>query len=377
MVEDRKGNDARWIILSASVIVLSLLIQFYVTNCGLLQTHDSHEYLSAAKSFRMHGTLAGSDGTPYVFWPPLFPVILSIFKDAATAMIWVNLILSGCVGVLMSRLASRHLNDFRMRTGFLVAWMMGVHQLLISVFLWSELIFLLLLLAFVEHVILSVTSRRSLAFAFVLGTLLCLQRNAGLFVVPAASVWLMFREGNKLRSPGPALILLLSTSGGLWWNATNMFGSIATRVTDLDYFSFILDNVMVVTDGLSQSVLPFTTFSIPIAFLIVASPIALIWPSRKLSAHFFLMALICCFYLAGMAILFQLDHGDADRYAAVILPFLLLFIFKIVERGYIKSNKMIRTIMLVAMIVWLAYPLMRTVKNALQWHEVSCERVDS
>jgi hypothetical protein len=372
MVPDRKINDARWMILSAAVIILSLLIQFYVTNCGLLLTNDSREYLFAAKSFREHGVLTGTDGAPYVFWPPLFPMILSLFKDAATVMIWINLVLSGCVGVLISRLASRHLSDIRLRTGFLVSWMLGIHQLLISVFLWSELIFLVLLLAFVEQVIRSTTSQRSLVFAFLLGALLCLQRNAGLFVVPAAAIWLMFGDDNKLKSPWRALIVMLSIAGGLWWNVTNMFGTITTRVTDLDYFSFILDNVMIVTDGLSKSILPFTTFSIPIAMLIVVSPIVLIWPSRKLSGDFFLMALTCCFYLAGMAIVFRLDPGDADRYAAVILPFLLLFIFKILERGYTKSSKMIRTILLVAMIGWLAYPLMRTVRNALQWNEGNC-----
>src|SRR5688572_11016985 len=142
MVPGRKSNDARWMILSAAIIVLSLVIQFYVTNCGLLLTHDSLEYLSAAIGFREHGVLTGTDGTPYVFWPPLFPLILSFFKDAPTVMVWINLALSGCVGVLISRLGSRHLTDVRLRTAFLASWMLGIHQLLISVFLWSELIFL-------------------------------------------------------------------------------------------------------------------------------------------------------------------------------------------------------------------------------------------
>src|SRR5688572_27443379 len=142
MVPAKKSSDTRWMILSSSVIVLSLVIQFYVTNCGLLLTHDSREYLSAARSFREHGVLTGTDGTPYVFWPPLFPLILSFFKDATTVMVWINLALSGCVGVFISKLASRHLTDVRLRTALLASWMLGIHQLLISVFLWSELIFL-------------------------------------------------------------------------------------------------------------------------------------------------------------------------------------------------------------------------------------------
>lgn len=368
----------RWKLSCAFIIFIALVIQFYVTQCGLLLTHDSREYLSAAKSFAENGTLTGSDGAPYVFWPPLFPVFLSLFAHPEAVMVWINLVLSGVVGILVARLASQHLSDLRLRTGYLIAWMLGVHQLLISVFLWSELVFLVLLLCFAEQVIRAAHSPRALALAFLLGFLLCLQRNAGLFIVPAAALWLTFNEGNKLRSIGRATVVFLSTAGGIWWNVANMYGSVRTRVSDLDYFSAVLDNVLVVTDGIAQSILPFTIFSIPIALVVFMSPIVLIWPTRRLSDHFLLMALICCFYLAGMSVLFQLDPGDADRYSAVILPFLLLMVFRSVENIYRKPVKMIRTILFAGMICWLAYPLLRTAKNALQWHEVSCnESVDS
>jgi len=371
MAPERKNKDLIWTVSSASVIIISLLIQFFVTNCGLLLTHDSLQYLAASQSFYEQGIFTGSDGSPYVFWPPLLPIILSVFTDPQEAMVWINLILSALVGVMLSRLASQHLKDNGLRISFLIAWMWGVHQLLISVFLWSELFFLLLLLLFAELVIRSTSSRAALAGAFIVGFLLCLQRNAGLFIVPAAGLWFLLKE-DAPRSPRSAFIILLSAAGGAWWNATNMFGTISTGVSNLDYFSFVLDNVLIVTDGVAQSVLPFTILSIPVAIVIVASPIVLIWPSRKLSDSFLLMALICCFYIAGMATLFKLDHGDADRYAAVILPFLLLTVFRIIENVFRKANKMIRIVLLIGMLAWLAYPLIRTGRNALQWHQVSC-----
>jgi hypothetical protein len=371
MAPDHKTRDLRWIVCSSCVIVISLLIQFYITNCGLLLTYDSREYLAAAQSFSEQGVFLGRDGGPYVFWPPLFPLILSFFDDPAGAMVWINLVVSACIGVLIMRLASQHLNAFGLRIGFLMAWMWGVHQLLISVFLWSELFFLLLLLLFAEFVVRATASRAALAGAFVTGFLLCLERNAGLFIVPAASLWFLLKGGQK-KSFTPALVILLSVAGGVWWNVTNMFGSVSTAVSELDYFSFVLDNIHITTDGLAQSILPFKIFSIPFAILIIVAPVVLIWPSRRLSDHFLLMALICCFYIAGMAILFELDPGDADRYAAVILPFILLTIFRVFENIFRKANNMIGTILLIGMLAWLAYPLARTAKNALQWHEVNC-----
>src|SRR5688572_17596485 len=98
MAPDRKTKELRWKVACGGVIVISLLIQFYVTNCGLLLTYDSREYLSAANSFNEQGVFMGTDGTPYVFWPPLFPMILSLFADPQAAMVWINLVVSALIG---------------------------------------------------------------------------------------------------------------------------------------------------------------------------------------------------------------------------------------------------------------------------------------
>lgn len=371
MTPDLKDRDIRWIASSACVVIISLLIQFYVTHCGLLLTHDSREYLSAAQSFGEEGVFNGTDGSPFVYWPPLFPVILSLFANPQTAMVWINMLVSALIGVLISRLAFRQLTTFGLRIGFLIGWMWGVHQLLIAVFLWSELIFLLLLLLFVEFLLKATVSRAALAGAFLVGFMLCLQRNAGLFIVPAAAVWLLLRKDSR-RAPGPAIIILLSVVGGVWWNASNMFGSVRTEVGELVFFSSMLNNVLITTDGLAQSTLPFTIFSIPFAIVIICSPVVLLWPSQRLSDHLLLMALICSFYIAGMAIQFKLDPGDADRYAAVILPFFLLTIFWLLEGIFMRVNNTIGTILLIGMVLWLAYPLLRTARNAVQWHDATC-----
>lgn len=369
----RTYDDARrWRIVCTCIIVASLLNQFIVTRCGLLLTHDSREYLSAASSFANEGVLLGSDGSPYVFWPPLLPIILSFFSEPQSAMVWIHLGLSALVGVLIARLASQHLSDFRFKVGFVTVWMLGVHQLLISVFLWSELLFVVVLLSFVEQVIRSDKSNIATLLSFALGTLLCLQRNAGLFIVPAAALWIIIKGNFSLKAFAQASIVFLSTIGGLWWNASNMYGTVPGAVSNLEYFSALGHNTTVVTDGISAAIVPLTILSIPIAIAIVCSPVVLILSAQWRPNNYVLMALICCFYLVGMAILFRLDHGDADRYAAVILPFFLLACFKVVENFHQKANNAVRMIILAGMICWIIYPLLRTAKNAIQWREVSC-----
>ena len=68
----------RWplvgLLLAAGLLQLALF--GYATAPGLAGTGDSRYYLHAAQTLRDTGLLLNPDGTPYRYWPPLYPVLL-------------------------------------------------------------------------------------------------------------------------------------------------------------------------------------------------------------------------------------------------------------------------------------------------------------
>jgi hypothetical protein len=82
-------------VLAASGLVLSLYL--YITGTGIAGTFDSRHYLFAARSLRQTGQLLMPDGSPYLYWPPLYATILSLTGVAPVR--WLNgLALLGALG---------------------------------------------------------------------------------------------------------------------------------------------------------------------------------------------------------------------------------------------------------------------------------------
>ena len=54
-----------------------LALFLYVAAPGLGGTSDSRLYLHAAQTLRETGQLLNPDGTPYRYWPPLYPALLA------------------------------------------------------------------------------------------------------------------------------------------------------------------------------------------------------------------------------------------------------------------------------------------------------------
>jgi hypothetical protein len=291
-------------------------------------------------------------------------------------MQWIHLVLSALIGLLVWMATTRLLSDDRFRISFFIAFMCGVYQLMISVFLWSELLFLVLLLLFSESLIRCRLSLWALSGVFIFGTLMCLQRNAGLFLVPAAALWIWLVIADRRKSVLAAVFTLTSTWAGVWWNVSNMFVS-KTEVSELQYGEFIWPNFLMMTDGLTRSLVPITVLSIPFAMLMVAIPAVLLWRNRQKSPEPFLGILYVGAYVGGISTLFEMDPSDADRYTAVILPSLMLPIFVVSEKFFKSGAKIVRQVVLAVMFVWLLYPLARTLKNAFQWHESSCQMATS
>ena len=347
-----------WQIASIVLVILAVALQWYSHWNRLLLTPDSCDYISASVSFKTSYIFLSPDGSRYDQWPPLFPIILSIFDNPADVFYWVQLVLVAWIGVLAVIGTRKIIEDPLLQLICQASILLGVHLLLIGVFLWSELLFLLMLFYFIQFVERSQHSRRAFAAAIIVGFLMCLQRNAGLFFVGAAVLW----YGKDVRRSIP--LLLLSTSGFWAWNIYN-------AKLGQEYIVWTIYNFRVMSNAMVHALAPIGFLSSVIFIEILGGMGWLLRSDFIQKPGVRLLCISIVVYLAGLAVLFKLHGYDDDRYAAIVLPFFMILAFRAFEIIASKQTSAVRIMLMILVVCWMAYPLSRTIKNALQWHEVS------
>ena len=86
-----------------------------------------------------------------------------------------------------------------------------------------------------------------------------------------------------------------------------------------------------------------------------------------------LMSFVTISYVAGMTLLFRNNYNaDNDRYVSIILPYVGLILFSALDKIILTKTKPIQYVVIILLVIWLSYPIGRTVKNVIQWHDISC-----
>lgn len=209
-----------WLVVAGVLVQLGLFI--YTTGPGLAGTSDSRLYLHAAQTLRATGQLLHPDGSPYRYWPPLYPLLLAVAGSLAGARLLHGAALVGSL-LLWSWLGRQLLPRQRaLLLPLLLA--LGTPGLLVGKFVWAECVFMLLVAAYVAALLQWLRSARAewAALATVAGVLLPLQRTLGLFLLAGVGVALLLGTWRHLAARGRWLLLLhllLSGLGGVLWQA--------------------------------------------------------------------------------------------------------------------------------------------------------------
>jgi hypothetical protein len=414
-----QGPPARENLIKLVTVVITLLamvLEWYARKCGFLLTSDSLQYLSAARSFQASGTFLSPDGSHYSYWPPLFPVVLSWVGDPLQALAIINVVCKVVIGWLVYRLGQSYLTSTATRLAFVVVVMWGLHLLLISVFVWSELVFVTLALALLYLSTKPETPARDGALV-ALGFLLCLQRNAGLFWIAglcAASLLegavgfrddlkntkhVLAREGRPkqtafwtrtwvlllgTRKDGyweiafpnlwrTALYFLLTTSG-LWvWNAYNTWFIQSDFVFyQQPFLHALVGNSRIAGSSLAAAFVPASLHGFwGILFaLLVAGGSVLVWQYR--TDPIVRPLCLAIVYCLGFVVLGPLDPYEADRYFCIVPMLLALPLLRGWEwvcQRYAVAPRIAALVLAVALL----YPVTRTLRNAHRWQERSCQ----
>ena len=209
---------------------------------------------------------------------------------------------------------------------------------------------------------------------------MCLQRNAGMFISAGAAIWVFMQEENRTQGILKSLFLFLCINSGLLiWNVYIWFFLPHEHFNFSDeLFQHAIQNTESIAQALVNTFLPINWFYTPTLIITFFLLVYFLKDEIRRNVSLQLIFIITVVYLIGLYLVviiniggFPVAVGEADRFISVIVPFLGILVFRLYEKVLETKSATIRALMMVVICCWMSYPLARTIKNALQWHEVS------
>ncbi len=364
-------------LLKLYLLPLFLFSAFFLfsVHCNIGTTYDSGEYEAAAVSFHSSGKLMESDAKPYVDWPPLYPVVLSFFTnqlhDFATVLNLFCLLVSMALWI---RMAEDYLAEYLPLYGVLLA--LSTSLLLIGSFLWSESLFLLLLSVYVKLLQQFCKTRitKWLILASLAGFFMLLTRTVGVTLGGGAAIAFAasYKEFDKREWSALLLHFVFVVSGLLGWLIyTGSFTREDHVISYLFLHHSVYENILTPAKELSCWLVPGLQnpfLQLLITALVLGGISIGHWVSRSVFTRvlIWMIAVYCAVF-----IFLSVFPYDIGRYMAVLYPPIILLLLNAFKKLVIIFPNRKRLLVLI-LIIWMSYPLVRISYNALRFHRNNC-----
>jgi len=256
---------------------LGIMICLYQTSSfGIGVSPDSVGYISAARSILDGDGIKVYTGDYYVYWPPLFPILLAAFGffglDPSEVSRYLNAGIFGTIIILsgiwlLKNISNKGLIFFGVTLFSLSPALIGI-----SVYAWSEPLFIFLILLWLNQITLFLNNNtlNYLVIAAIYVALATLTRHIGVIAI-AASILLIIIKPNieyldKLKSCA-LFTLIASFPISLWWLRTWFVSNTLTGTRTPSDVSFIEAGIKAL-ETLSGWLIPsWTSTAIRIPFL--------------------------------------------------------------------------------------------------------------
>lgn len=353
----------------------------YATYHGLALTSDSWNYVGAAKSFVATGELRNANGTRYVAWPPLFPVVLASWAELLP-LNW-KWLQGGCLAaslVLWGRLGQQLLTHQWLTRLYILVLAFSTPWLMCGGFLWSEPLFILLLSGYLYALYsYSISGKTTLLlWATVCGMLLPLQRVSGFFVLAGVglSVVLLYPAGAWRRKGILLAHGFLTVLPGCIWQYYTLVTAAARNLQDVREWTVWVQAATDFGHAMGRWLTPLTKQAAQgygwygAVFLLLLA-VGLAVPGPRFLKLLGGMLPVVLLPLVPLAWLGQSGVGltDADRYTAVMYAPFFLLLFARAQRITSTQSPSRQQLILILGFCWLLYPASRMVRNAIYLHE--------
>ena len=258
---------------------LGIMICLYQTaSFGVGISPDSISYISAARSILDGNGIKVYTGEYYIYWPPLFPVLLAAFgffgPDPSDVSRYLNAGIFGTIIILSGIWLSKNINNKGLIFFGVTLFSLSPVLIGISVYAWSEPLFILLILLWLNQITLFLNNNtlNHLVLAAIYVALATLTRYIGVITI-AVSILLIITKPNikyldKLKSCA-LFTLIASLPISLWWLRTWFVSNTLTGTRTPSNESFIEAGIKAL-ETLSGWLIPsWTSTAIRIPFLTV------------------------------------------------------------------------------------------------------------
>jgi len=358
--------------LSLAVFVMGF---FIATDIGtsLKYSSDSIWIRSLAENFRAGNGLTGLDGDELIYWVPLYPLILSLSSENFDLFaLIINFFAIIGVFILASLTYHKEQELANGKLFYSTSLLLSTPLLMISVFLWTETVFLFLLLLFVYglNAYLESQNKFYLIIWLISGWLMLVLRNAGIFFIPGILIWITIQKNRTLNNKITLIsLILLMCSGFLTWNIYKIIiQSNLNVLTELIPVFKPLNNVLLISNEIGKYIIPDIGYYL--SGLVGAGLLGyLIYRAVKLTD-----SLIGLNYFMILTYLFTFviippDPSEISRYLAPVIPFVFIASTRIMSLFY-SSKKINPWISGITILGIYSYFFIRIIKNSFVWGHI-------
>jgi hypothetical protein len=294
MLTSRRLGSTQLAIVLILIGVIAGSIMLIFTPGGAGVTDDSVFYLSGAQSILERGDLSwpvgGEEREPLTHFPPLYPLVLAgsgwlgvdIVHDAGL----LGAILFGCCVAMIGWVVYRHSSSAGASLTAAILALVSPIMLGIYTMVWSEVLFLLLLVLTIACLAEAIFRRglRAVVVAGILTGLACLTRYAGVSLIATGFVGLLFlKRGNwRGRIIASFTFAVIASIPFIVWFLRNtlIVGSLANRA--FGYHPITTTNLQSAVYTISVWLLPGTyTFRIRVAAVLLPGLLAGVYLLRN------------------------------------------------------------------------------------------------
>jgi 4-amino-4-deoxy-L-arabinose transferase-like glycosyltransferase len=370
----QQGQRVEFVLLSAYIIASTLLIIFS-TSGGLIWTSDSFQYWAASRSFSNDGTFVAYDGGTYIFWPPLFPIILSLFNNYETYYL-LHLFAFAGSAVLIYYFFRELSQQKVVSLTALAFYLASVFPYLMSSFFWTENIFTLLCYASLLYYVLSKRMKRKWLFFIIsmfLASLMCLQRNAGIFILLGISIheFLLFlKERSYFKELAlKGLLIIVAVIPNILWNYQSiLLQSAEQEMVSRSYAVDFFTNFVELSERLWGVFLPTHPIVSPNLYAAVFAILIVILCFNKRIRLAYTIMLI---YILLLCLMPLVNPESMDRLIAPVTPIMFFICCSIIFNNIDIKKAVIRYVITGAVLLSFGYNIIRTSQNIMRWHERS------
>ena len=263
----------------------------------------------------------------------------------------------------------------------------GTPLYLVHSFLWTEPFFITVLCVhlFFLGKYLNTGARKYIIVCTIASLLLLLTRHAGIFLVVGTVLALVLVANSKSNYMIAGIYGFCSGSLFITWNIYKSEG-LEKRYSDLlapvkeDRYAIYQDNILNYLDQLPHWVFPpFLPYFVKVVFFFIFL-FLLIWVFWKYKAgndqpkFFSVMAIIFVVYYTCIHTMYTVNPADIERYLSPVFVIFGIIMFKAVELclPLLKMKISKKYVYALLVLLFLVYPIFRTMKNVLHFYQLSC-----